>query len=134
VLSTKIDYEDYLNLKDINVKWSIVKNNKYGTLRVKAEINGKKVYLHRVILGCSDDMVVDHIDRDSLNNTRANLRVVSQKENTQNRPTKIHNYVYYDQRIKRYRVRYTEGNKKINLGSFINAEDAIKVIVQHLEK
>ena len=42
--------------------------------------------MHRVILGVTDPaQIVDHIDGDGLNNTRANLRVVSASENVKNR-------------------------------------------------
>jgi hypothetical protein len=44
------------------------------------------VYLHRWILGMAESKtVVDHINRDTLNNTRDNLNVVTQAENVQNR-------------------------------------------------
>lgn len=48
---------------------------------------GHKVYMHRFILGLvrGDGTQVDHIDRDKLNNRRANLRVVSPRQNAQNR-------------------------------------------------
>lgn len=46
----------------------------------------KYVYLHRWILEISDSKtVVDHINHDTINNTRENLNVVTQAENVLNR-------------------------------------------------
>jgi hypothetical protein len=44
-----------------------------------------KLYLHRLIMRPAPGLVVDHIDRNGLNNTRANLRVVPQEVNQWNR-------------------------------------------------
>lgn len=44
-----------------------------------------RALLHRVLLGAPCGMVVDHIDGDGLNNTRANLRICTHAENMRNR-------------------------------------------------
>jgi hypothetical protein len=45
----------------------------------------KRIYLHRVIMDCPYDRVVDHINHDTLDNRKSNLRIVSASENQQNR-------------------------------------------------
>lgn len=40
--------------------------------------------LHRLIMDCPADMEVDHISADTLDNRRANLRIVTHAENAQN--------------------------------------------------
>lgn len=54
---------------------------------VTTRIDGRSEYLHRLILGLTlgDGHYTDHINRDKLDNRRANLRVVTQKENCANR-------------------------------------------------
>lgn len=47
--------------------------------------NRRVVRLHRKLMCPPPGMVVDHIDGDTLNNTRANLRVCTQRENSRNR-------------------------------------------------
>jgi len=41
----------------------------------------RKVYMHRLILGCSSDEQGHHIDGDTLNNRRDNLEKCSKKDN-----------------------------------------------------
>lgn len=45
----------------------------------------ERALLHRLIAGASAGQVVDHIDGDGLNNTRANLRVCTHAQNMRNR-------------------------------------------------
>jgi len=56
------------------------------TRYARARIDQKTVFLHRLVLANAgieipDDMVVDHIDRNGVNNSRGNLRVVTRSEN-----------------------------------------------------
>src|SRR5512139_3734850 len=46
---------------------------------------GKKVYLHRLITQAPSGMVVDHVNRNPMNNRRANLGVCRQMQNSWNR-------------------------------------------------
>lgn len=51
-----------------------------------ANVGGRKVTvrLHRFLLEPPADMEVDHLDHDGLNNTRANLRIVTPEANKRN--------------------------------------------------
>lgn len=46
--------------------------------------NEKRKKMHRLILNAKDGELVDHIDRNKLNNTRANLRIVDREGNVHN--------------------------------------------------
>ena len=51
-----------------------------------AKIGNKEIRMHRYIMDVRDpDLIVDHIDRNRLNNTRENLRVINYLENANNR-------------------------------------------------
>ena len=54
---------------------------------VKGRVTGKNVRLHRFLLGVESDntLMVDHINHDTLNNCKGNLRICSNQENQRNR-------------------------------------------------
>lgn len=66
-------------------RWSI--DNGYAAARHWVDRKGKKVYLHRMLMGLvrGDGKEVDHRDRNRLNCTRSNLRVTTRTGNRQNR-------------------------------------------------
>ena len=49
----------------------------------------KTVLFHRLIMSAPDGFVVDHIDGDTLNNQKSNLRIVTSKQNTRNQKKRI---------------------------------------------
>lgn len=71
ILVSEIDFE-FLNSK----KWWI--SNGYAISWDKRE------KMHRLILKAKNGEIVDHIDRNKLNNTRENLRIVNKEENVHN--------------------------------------------------
>lgn len=53
--------------------------------------------MHRYILGITDsNVVIDHIDRNGLNNQRKNLRVVSGKINSRNKKVSVKNSLNFN--------------------------------------
>lgn len=46
---------------------------------------GKKIYLHRFLMDSPEGLIVDHINHQTLDNRRENLRVVTHSENMKNR-------------------------------------------------
>ena len=59
--------------------------NEMGGYYAASQIGGKTVYMHRLIAGTPDGLVTDHRNHDTLDNRRANLRVVTQSVNMLNR-------------------------------------------------
>ena len=88
--------------------------------------------LHRLITGCPDGHVVDHINGNGLDNRRANLRICIQPENIRNRKMHKNNAsgfkgVFLDATCKRgrpWRSRITVSGQRINLGRFNTPEEA----------
>ena len=54
----------------------------------KTKIGGTTVYMHRMIIGARKGDLVDHINGNTLDNRRANLRIVDHSLNCLNRPVK----------------------------------------------
>lgn len=80
-LFTTVDDEDFE--KASNFKWYLKGSGK--NLYASTGRRVGNVLLHRIILGITDSTIfIDHIDRNGLNNCRANLRIASYSVNAQN--------------------------------------------------
>jgi hypothetical protein len=117
----EIDDEDYEFV--LKHTWSISKGY------VATSINGHTTYLHRKLLNPPVGMVVDHKNGDKCNNKRSNLRICTQKENSQNQRRKkitssIYQGVYYSKSTNKWRSRIMENGKGVHLGCFENEIDA----------
>lgn len=85
-LSCSVDDEDY----DFLMQWKWTANGRpprfYAHRRQRGtEGKSQLILMHRLILQTPPDMVTDHIDGNSLNNVRANLRIATQLQNMMNR-------------------------------------------------
>lgn len=121
-----VDDEDY-ELIHLS-RWCLDRKG-YATARV----GGRTVRMHRVIMGVTDPRVqVDHIDRDPLNNTRANLRLANNAENHQNVAGGHSNTgvrgVTWDKSRQKYLAGAKLNYKRYNLGRFDTLEEAAAVV------
>lgn len=77
---TLVDDEDYDYLNQFN--WYAHKSKNYwSAIRMSKR---KIIIMHRVIMNCPDDKLVDHINHNSLDNRKENLRICNRKENARN--------------------------------------------------
>lgn len=116
-----IDLDDIDKVKQY--KWSII--NKYVVCK------SKKIRLHRLIMDCPDDKVVDHINHNKLDNRKSNLRICTQHQNNINVSTRKTNTsgktgVSLDKRRNKWRARVQINGKEKHLGYFDTKEDAIE--------
>lgn len=75
-------------------KWAIVDDEDFGRIiqykwyfehgYARRDENGKNIYMHRFILGIDDRRVIDHKNRDGLDNRKENLRICNQSLNCAN--------------------------------------------------
>lgn len=84
---TVVSNDDYKKIK--KYKWCITRSagrtRKAGEPYACTYIKGKKIYLHRFLMNSPEGLIVDHINHQTLDNRRENLRVVTHSENMKNR-------------------------------------------------
>ncbi len=135
--STVISAED---IDLVSLKWcaSISTNGLPYAMR-GASANGKNTrqILHRVILEriigrqVAKSEVVDHINGDTLDNTRANLRLASRSQNMANSQLAANNSsgakgVCWDKTHNSWQAQIVVNGKRIRLGRFKAKNDAIR--------
>jgi hypothetical protein len=127
-----IDYEDFEKVK--KYCWCISKTG-YPV----ANINHKVTKLHRYILNLKDSKtIVDHINRNPLDNRKCNLRICSALENARNSSVSKNNKtgrlgISLTPQGK-YRARIMVNRKEIRLGNYEKIEDAIEARKQAEKK
>ena len=130
IVSTYINAEDYLIASRYN--WRIAKKKlKYYVISGSFK-KGTMIYLHQLIFGDYDTkMEIDHIDGNSLNNMRSNLRLVTPQENVDNiRATRIDNQIgirgiVYSNKRKAYQVDFSYHGKRYYVKPWKTIEEAV---------
>lgn len=85
--------------------------------------------LHRLVMNATEDYLVDHINRNPLDNRKSNLRMCTQAENSRNVGVSQANStgfkgVYFEKLNNKYRARIKYNGKRISLGCYMNPVDA----------
>ena len=127
---SKVDLDDFNKINMFRTTWHVTyKNNRIDGVRTKIQKHGKRkqVWLHRLITNCPSNMVVDHINGDTLDNRKCNLRIVTQAENATNLSSYSNNKSGYTniyiEKDGKYRVRI---NRK-SFGRYNDLETAVKI-------
>lgn len=123
------------------LKWhaGVSTGDLYYAKRNSSQLNGKRstLFLHLVILErmigrpLKEDEYGDHINLNSLDNTRSNLRVVNNSLNQHNRHRYSNNTsgykgVSFRKDISKWRARIAFNDKAITIGVYATAEEAYK--------
>lgn len=123
-LSMLIDEDD---LEKINKLKLIVKHG-----YVKIRIKNKEISLAREIMNAPFGMVVDHINGNTLDNRKCNLRICTNSQNLKNRKININNttgakgVTWRNNKRIPYRASIMVDGKLIRLGNFSFIDDAKK--------
>lgn len=121
-----IDIDDIERVKQY--KWHIkVGNNKH----VEGKVNGKVKQLHRFIMQEENQKIlIDHINRNPLDNRKSNLRRCTKRENCRNQKKHKDNQVGHKnitlKKDGKYHVHIYKDYKQYYIGGYANLEDAIK--------
>jgi len=138
VFKSLVDIEDYDRIMEANIKWRIDSPStrvRYGPYIIGYNRELKKeVKLHRWLMDAPPGLQVDHINGDTLDNRRCNLRLVTIKENQANRRMNYNNAVGYKgvrrtKSGKKYTARLCRRlnrgkTKEIHLGTFTSLQEA----------
>jgi hypothetical protein len=130
-----VDSADYETL--IKHKWYSNDSRKNpGKFYAFTKIRCKEFSMHRMLTDAPDGLEVDHINGDTLDNRRANLRLVTRAQNQWNRITRRKKCssrylgVYWNKRSKRWRASIrVAGYGRISLGQF-QTEDRAAIAYQ----
>lgn len=140
-----IDDEDFVKLTNLNICLSMESRTSkselfYAVAHSRPRQKGMAlIRVHRLILGAKPGELVDHINGDTLDNRKVNLRVTSHAVNMQNtrkraNASSSHKGVDFQKKYGLWRARlYIEG-KQHNLGAFLTEIEAAKAYNAALEK
>jgi hypothetical protein len=138
---TILDQQDYYRFG--NLKWGVCGHDEhiYGGRFIKTTKSSgiKLVYLHREIMNAPEGLLVDHINSDTLDNRRANLRLATHSQNSCNRPKKSNTSsrfigVSFLKSRKRWRAAIRHHGKRIFLGYFDSEIEAGKAYDEAAKK
>lgn len=126
-----VDDDDYEWLN--KWKWCAIKrcNTWYAERRELKSISGKIIRMHRLITCASTGEVVDHKNRDGLDNRRNNLRKCTPSQNNSNSVAKRNSTsgfkgIYWDKHNKKWRATISIQGYPKHLGRFKNKVDAAR--------
>ena len=119
------DYEEFV----YGYKFKLNKGGYVVYSGRKDGLHGK--FLHRIVMGEPEDLVVDHINGDPLDNRRENLRIVTVQQNSMNQTMRKTNKsgvsgVCWHKGNGKWEATITYKYKQIYLGSFDTLEEATK--------
>lgn len=128
-----VEHEDLELLKSFDCRWCATwKESSKSYYIVGKDENKKVIYLHRFLMKIKNEMQVDHINGNTQDNRRVNLRILTNGENKQNK-TKAHSQnksgyrgVRYHKDSNKWHATITVNKKTINLGLFSDIEEANK--------
>jgi hypothetical protein len=127
-----VDVDDYKHLS--KYKWHVKegKNTFYAVRHYYFKSVHKHVCMHREIIKAPDNLFVDHINLNGLDNRKANLRLATKTQNSQNVPktrrktSSKYKGVSYQTRDRVWRAKIKIKRRDKHLGSFKNEIDAAK--------
>lgn len=138
-----IDLDDVEKVKQAKwmAKYDKTVNNYYihAWERNTTENNRKRLILHRLLINCPDGMESDHINRNTLDNRKCNLRITTPMENKQNKGfyknnKSGHKYIHRNNYSGLWIIEIKRNNIKTRIGSRKDLNEAIQIRNDYLKK
>lgn len=126
-----IDEDDYEKVKDITWYADYCKNVKSFYVKTAKCKLREKTSLHRFIVNPPKHMFVDHVNHNTLDNRKSNLRIVTRSQNQMNQKKRCDNLSGYTgvgfiKDEKKWQARITVNQKTKRLGRFFLKCQAVK--------
>jgi AP2 domain. len=127
-----IDDEDYELVSQYKwcARWSPGMRSYYAVTNIRKP-DGKRIHLqmHRLITNAQKGEVVDHINHNTLDNRKSELRLCTHSQNLHNqgrnsKNTSGYKGVHWYKRYKKWQAQIKLNGKKIHLGYFSTPEEA----------
>lgn len=123
-----IDLDDVARVSKYKWRYEFQGPIKHGYVVTGNSKNGK-TYLHRLIINYSGELQVDHINRNTLDNRKNNLRIVQQIINAQNVTTERNNI---EVRNDKFRVNIVRFKRRFLFGLYDTVTEAEKILNEFL--
>ena len=123
----KVDSEDYERVSQHKWYAQVSRGrDAYAKRNVRIDTGRTSQGLSRFVMDAPKGMVVDHINGDTLDNRKENLRVCTNQENTRNRYRSWGKTGYKGVSLCHcgYRVRIKKGDKIVHIGVYPTPEEA----------
>lgn len=139
-LYSLVDRDEVPRILDFEATWVASYSKDTKSFYCQAQLKDKSLFgttclgLHRFIMNAPLGLEVDHINHDTLDNRKVNLRLATRSQNMQNlkgafstSKTGIRG-VYWEPERQKFRAELTLGRKKIRIGRFDSLVDAAQAI------
>jgi HNH endonuclease/AP2 domain len=129
-----VDDEDFEWLNQFKWHATIRDHRIYARRNVGKYPSRSSLLMHRVLVDAPEGMVIDHINRNTLDNRRSNLRICSFVQNVRNQRIRKNNTsgfkgVQWNKNSNKW-LSYIWSGRPIYLGSFLSPIDAAKAYDQ----
>jgi hypothetical protein len=125
---TIVDEDDLELILRASARWHA---HRRGRHFYAAAGHGGRLSLHRVLTGARDGELVDHINGDTLDNRRCNLRLVTPSQNAQNMSPREgcssqYKGVAWDESHGKWHALITHDGERLHLGFFDDETEAAR--------
>lgn len=132
---TIVDDEDYIELNKYN--WCVSKGR--NTLYAVRRCSNKVIRIHRILLDCPENNMVDHINGNGLDNRKENLRICNKSQNNGNSKLRVDNTsgfkgVFYHKSTKKWTSQIKINGKRKYLGLFTDKLEAKEAYEKEAKK
>ena len=123
-----VDDDDYEYINQFY--WHYYIGNNKNTGYAKKGLNGKSIRMHRLIMKVDNrNVIIDHINRNGLDNRKCNLRISTYSQNRANsanskKSTSIYKGVHWHKAHKKWACSIRKDKKLYHLGYFKIEKDA----------